>query len=248
MRHVGALLVAHGFDAPAAERWKRFLGRADLGDAVSLVVDNAGGAHADLTGSNDQFEFSGYLEGLRSLRSRSGPLDRIVIFNDTLFAHHWSTGWAHLVANASNEGGVWGDPRVERAWTDGRELRFLASWHFDVRGRDALDLFEDQLKATIQGFTVVGADAEYEAHLDRYLESSLTSGYSKPSGIVCDEDRLRKLRCIRAEHQLSRLVFDGDALRSYSGIRYQGVHTIDRLLSASRRVRSLRERRSNSNG
>lgn len=254
MQDIATLLVSHGFDADAAARWADFTQSAGLDAAYTIVVDNARGETADVRGSNDQFEFSGYREGLNALRAINPNMNRVLIFNDTLFSHHWAGGWAQLVAHTPSVSGVRGDYRVERPWAAGQELQFLASWHFDVSGSEALFQFQRSLDTVIAAFDTPSDDDEYESHLNHYLDASFLRGYSDPAAIQDPRDRLRKRRCIRAEHRLSQALTNDGLLRHYCGPRYQVVHTTDRALSAIRRVRSLvtatglRKRRGNSTG
>lgn len=234
------LLVAYGYDRQLAARWNAFADAAELPKEGRFVVDNAQGELADLAGSNDQLEFSGYLEGLQWISARHGDLDRVVIFNDTLFGHHWSTGWAGIVRDGPRDAGIWGDGRLDRVDRSDRSLRFIASWHFDLVGAAAIETFTSTLAEAVDSFDRIGEDPAYEAHLGRYLRSSIRRGYSNPASIREPATRARKLACIRTEHRLSAEPKFAAVMRFYTGPRYRAVHAADRLLSARRRLRSLR--------
>lgn len=239
MGSASALLVAHGFGHESNGRWGTLLARLGVEPTQTLVVDNAGGPLADLVGTNSHFEFSGYLEGIEALRSRHVLDDRLLIFNDTLFSHHWGWGWSRLLARRQPRPGVWGDGRVDRIADTDRTMRFLSSWHFDVVGPQALDGFERALRMVIEVFDEPDPDPEYQRHVTRYLNSTAWRGYSNPSGVRSDGDLDRKRACIRAEHRLTARPELEPHVRSYSGVAYELVHAVDRGLSARRRIRNL---------
>jgi len=48
----------------------------------------------------------------------------------------------------------------------------------------------------------------------------------------------RKMRCSWAEHRLSRHLQNQGMMQPFNGLHYQALHSVDRLLSASKRLRS----------
>lgn len=234
------LLVAYGYDDRVAQRWNAFAESIGVAVEDRVVVDNRGGDRADLTGTNAQFEFSGYLEGLRFAGNRRETPERIVIFNDTLFGHHWAGGWARLVARVPSRPGIWGDGRRDRTAAEGWPARYVASWHFDLVGQQAIQVFVEALEQVVDQFDEPDLDPTYEIHLERYLKASHWRGYSNPASVRDGRARERKLACIRAEHRLSSADSVSALLQPYRGPTYRAVHAVDRGLSARRRIASLR--------
>lgn len=141
---MASLLLAYGHSADQDGRWMRFTQQLGRWGQPKLTVDNRPHTvFADVQGSNAQFEFSGYLEGLDALVAKHGPQSRILVFNDSLFSHHSARRWAEFLKNYEPRRGpgVYGDSRLEPVQVDGRPLRHLASWMFLLEGSAGQDAF-----------------------------------------------------------------------------------------------------------
>lgn len=243
------VLVAYGFDAGVRKRWRSFADRLGVPADRRIVVDNAHrgnqvggreGRAGEYPGTNEQYEFSGYLEGLDHARRLDDQAHRVMLFNDTLFSHHWTLGWGRIASSQSRQPGIWGDGRNDTIPSTGRRLRFLASWHFDLVGSAAIECFRNAVSEVVDRFDEPSGDSAYESYIERYLDGSLWHGYSDPGGLDSPADKQRKLACIRAEHRLSQHKVMAMKIRSYEGPMYRSVHSVDRMLSARRRAGSLR--------
>ena len=242
---MAVVLVAYGYSPVKHARFKAFLKGAGIANEPVLLVEN----HPDgppqkslpqywtfIQGSNRKFEFSGYQEGLEA--SKALRPERVYIFNDTLFAHHYLPGWAALIRHSSKrlKPGVYGDPRLEPVQIDAKPLRIYASWHFALIGYEAQTAFKKAISAVIDRFDSPIEDAVYQAYLTNYLEGSWLRGYTNP-GLLHSEDHLkRKKHCIYAEHRLGRALEEKGLLQAYPSRLYRLVRIMDRFLAVGRRV------------
>jgi hypothetical protein len=233
-----ALLVAYGYTEDTQRRWLRFLQQAGLDPAHSLVLDNKAPALLGvLAGSNLHFEFSGYSELLEHVSDSLAAEDVVYVFNDTLFSHHWTRGWAQLIQeNSMTLSGIYGDPRLEPVELDGRPLRILASWHFALHGQNAVATLQQALTNVCSQFDRPIKDPAYQAYQANYLQPRWWGGYTK---VLKPEALAIKQRCIWAEHRLSRKLEESTALQAYPNGSYPQVHLMDRLLAAGRRLTNL---------
>jgi len=233
-----ALLVAYGYTEDTQRRWLRFLQQAGLDPAHALVLDNKAPALPGvLAGSNRHFEFSGYSELLEHVSDSLAAEDVVYLFNDTLFSHHWTRGWAQLIQeNSRIPSGIYGDPRLEPVNLDGRALRILASWHFALHGHQAITILQDALANVLSQFDTPIADPAYKAYQANYLQPRWWGGYTK---VLTSEAYAIKQRCIWAEHRLSRKLEESTELQAYPNGSYPKVHRMDRLLAAKRRITNL---------
>ena len=233
-----ALLVAYGYTEDTQRRWLRFLQQAGLDPAHALVLDNkAPILPGVLAGSNRHFEFSGYREILEHVSDSLAAEDVVYLFNDTLFSHHWTRGWAQLIQeNSRIPSGIYGDPRLEPVDLDGRPLRILASWHFALYGLKAVKALQDAFANVISQFDSPIADPAYQAYQANYLQPRWWGGYTK---VLTSEAYVIKQRCIWAEHRLSRKLEESTELQAYPNGSYPKVHRMDRLLAAKRRITNL---------
>ena len=128
MISTGCILVAYDFDDRKQKLWDTFLNLSRLINSKHLVIDNGLNENFNsIKGSNKFYEFSGYIEGIEVLGSND--LDRIFIFNDTLFEHHATVMWANFFKNMNPKNdGVYGDGRIEPVLWDGEPLKIFASW------------------------------------------------------------------------------------------------------------------------
>jgi hypothetical protein len=239
MVSTGCLLVAYDFSDRKQKLWSTFLNRSGLNESISLVIENApyDNIHAE-KGSNTYFEFSGYLEGLEKIGA--SDLNEVFIFNDTLFEHHAISMWANYFQNIKLlRDGIYGDGRIEPVIWDSKPLRILASWHFLLKGKVAIDIFDKTLKEVLLDFDKpLIINEEYKTYRERYLSGTFFNGYSLSGKLDSKEDIERKIKCIGTEHRLGRALDENSVMIPYSGFRYGLVHLVDRFLSFKRRFKS----------
>jgi hypothetical protein len=239
MISTGCILVAYDFDDRKQKLWDAFLKRSELINSNHIVIDNFPEENDKSNrGSNEFYEFSGYVEGIEALGSND--LDRIFIFNDTLFEHHANTMWAYLFKNISpKKDGIYGDGRIEPVLWDGKPLRILASWHFLLKGKSSIRGFKELLEDVLVDFDKpLVIDDAYKSYREKYLSGGIFNGYSL-SGKLNNEDSLRKKRCIDTEHRLGRELEKKGKMIFYSGFQYRLIHLMDRYLSFHRRFKSI---------
>jgi hypothetical protein len=232
-----ALLVAYGYTEEKRDAWLRFLHQAGFSTEFSVVLDNqAPVLPGVLPGSNLHYEFSGYREILSHVSHHVQPEDQVFLFNDTLFTHHWVAGWARLIARRRYAGLIMGDIRHEPVLFEGRPLTILASWHFALRGTEALQLLQSGVEKVLDVFEQPIDETAYQDYLANYLKPRWWRGYTR---VLTPEARLVKEQCIWAEHRLGRYIEQESGLRAYPGNLYPWVHRVDRLLAAKRRIQHL---------
>jgi hypothetical protein len=235
---MASLLLAFGHSADQDGRWMRFTQQLGHWGQPKLTVDNRPNTvFAEVQGSNEHFEFSGYLEGLEALIEKYGPQSRIFVFNDSLFSHHSARRWAEFLKNYVPEHGpgVYGDPRTESLMVNGSPLRYLASWVFILEGQVGQQAFKDALLQVLKNFNEAPTWPGYAEFLDHYYATGRRFGGYTQS--LSGEDRERKLRCSWAEHRLSLLLAEQQMLHPFTGLHYRALHQFDRVLSAYKRLR-----------
>jgi hypothetical protein len=238
MISTGCILVAYDFDHRKQKLWNVFLKRSGLINSKHIVIDNCPKENSMATrGSNELYEFSGYLEGLEKVGSKD--LDKIFLFNDTLFEHHANNMWANFFKNIiPGKDGIYGDGRIEPVLWEGLPLKILASWHFLLSGKASIKAFTKILKDVLADFDEpFFIDDAYELYREKYLSGGIFNGYSL-SGKLNKEDSLRKNRCIDTEHRLGRALDKAGKMIFYSGFQYHFIHLVDRYLSFRRRFKS----------
>ena len=238
MISTGCILVAYDFDDRKQKLWDAFLKRSGLINSKNIVIDNSPKENSMATrGSNEFYEFSGYLEGLEKVRSKD--LDKIFLFNDTLFEHHAYNMWANFFKNVSFErDGIYGDGRIEPILWNDKPLKIVASWHFLLFGKASIKAFTKILKDVLADFDEpLFIDDAYELYREKYLSGGIFNGYSL-SGKLNKEDSLRKKKCIDTEHRLGRALDKAGKMIFYSGFQYHFTHLVDRYLSFRRRFKS----------
>ena len=239
MVSTGCLLVAYDFNDRKQKLWNVFLKRSGLINSKHIVIDNCPKENSMAkTGSNEFYEFSGYLEGLEKVGSKD--LDKIFLFNDTLFEHHATNMWANFFKNVSFErDGIYGDGRIEPILWNDKPLKILASWHFLLNGKASIKAFSKILKEILVDFDKpLVIDEAYKLYREKYMSGGFFNGYSL-SGKLNKEDSLRKKRCIDTEHRLGRELEKKGKMIFYSGFQYRLIHLMDRYLSFHRRFKSI---------
>ena len=84
MISTGCILVAYDFDDRKQRLWDAFLKRSKLINSKHIVIDNYSNDNVEsIRGSNEFYEFSGYLQGIETLGLND--LDKIFLFNDTSY-------------------------------------------------------------------------------------------------------------------------------------------------------------------
>ena len=238
MVSTGCILVAYDFDDRKQKLWNVFLKRSKLINSKHIVIDNYSNDNVEIIrGSNEFYEFSGYIEGIEALRL--DDFDQIFLFNDTLFEHHANTMWANFFKNLiPRKEGIYGDGRIEPVLWDGEPLKIFASWHFLLRGKASIKAFSKILKDILVDFDKpLVIDDAYKLYREKYLSGGIFNGYSL-SGKLNNEDALRKKKCINTEHRLGRELEKKGKMIFYSGFKYQFIHLMDRYLSFHRRFKS----------
>jgi hypothetical protein len=225
------ILVTYGFNRKKQERWKRFL--SHFPTSTSLVVEN-GDFHPHeefnlIKGSNAQYEFSGYREGLRAV---NGLTETTIVVNDTLFSHHWEWGWAKLTQLAlALPSGIYGDYRCEPIFWNGKPLQIFASWYFVLRGSHAQSEFLRYLDDVIESFEVPLHFEGYQEYLAHYLQGNMVHGYTKSQKKPANPSLALKVKCIYAEHRLGRLLDTSGWVVPFPHWTYRWLHWVDRFLS-----------------
>jgi len=236
---MASLLLAYGHSADQEGRWMRFTQQLGRWGQPKIVVDNRPDTFfAEVQGSNAQFEFSGYLEGLDALIAQHGPQARIFVFNDSLWSHHSPRRWAEFLRNYEPRRGpgVYGDPRLEPINIDQNPLRHLASWMFLLEGSTGQQAFRQALQHALQHFDQAPDWPGYDEFLAHYYAPSRRwGGYTQA---LSPEDLERKMRCSWAEHRLSLHLQQQGMMHPFEGLHYQGLHAVDRALSAIKRLKS----------
>ena len=239
MISTGCILVAYDFNDRKQKLWDAFLMRSGLIHSKNIVIDNYSNDNVEIIrGSNEFYEFSGYLQGIETLGLND--FDQIFLFNDTLFEHHAINMWANFLKNVSPErDGVYGDGRVEPVFWDGLPLKILASWHFLLNGKDSIRGFKELLEDVLADFDEpLFIDDAYELYREKYLSGGIFNGYSLSGKLNNEKDSLRKKKCIDTEHRLGRALDKVGKMIFYSGFQYHFIHLVDRYLSFRRRFKS----------
>jgi len=235
----GCILVAYDFDHRKQKLWNVFLKRSGLINSKHIVIDNCTNDNVEIIrGSNEFYEFSGYLQGIETLGLND--FDQIFIFNDTLFEHHTITMWANFFKNIIPEKeGIYGDGRIEPVLWDSLPLKILASWHFLLNGKDSIRGFKELLEHILADFDKpLVIDDAYELYREKYLSGGIFNGYSLSGKSNNEEDLIRKKKCINTEHRLGRELEKKGKMIFYSGFQYQFIHLLDRYLSFQRRFKN----------
>ena len=240
MISTGCILVTYDFDDRKQKLWDAFLKRSELINSNHIVIDNFPEENdKSIRGSNEFYEFSGYVEGIEALGSNY--LDRIFIFNDTLFEHHANTMWANFVKNIiPGKEGIYGDGIIEPVLWECLPLKILASWHFLLSGKASIKDFSEILKDILVDFDKpLVIDDAYKLYREKYLSGGVFNGYSLSGKLTNEKDILRKKKCINTEHRLGRELEKKGNMIFYSGFQYQFMHLLDRYLSFHRRFKSI---------
>ena len=205
-----------------------------FGNARISVLNNKPKAArpSEIQGSYAHYEFSGYLEMCESLTG-TGPF---VIVNDTLFKTHYTVGWLRLLKRAmiqlnKDTVTVYGDIRWDGPAYAERPHPFLASWLFVLPNVHTLEVFKQSLAEILNEPTSLDSEA-YQAFLQAWIfPKGKLSGWH--GGAKDEHERIRKERCIRLEHRLSKVLpqhgLPLTSLGSFSPFFYMILRGMDRL-------------------
>jgi hypothetical protein len=205
-----------------------------FGNARISVLNNKPKAArpSEIQGSYAHYEFSGYLEMCESLTG-TGPF---VIVNDTLFKTHYTVGWLRLLKRAmiqlnKDTVTVYGDIRWDGPAYAERPNPFLASWLFVLPNVHTLEVFKQSLAEILNEPTSLDSEA-YQAFLQAWIfPKGKLSGWH--GGAKDEHARIRKERCIRLEHRLSKVLpqhgLPLTSLGSFSPFFYMILRGMDRL-------------------
>jgi len=186
----------------------------------------------EIQGSNEAFEFSGYLELLEI-----SPQDGIIILlNDTLFKHHFTLGWLRLLQRfcevmTVEENIIYGDIRWDGTALLERPNPFLASWLFIIPTKKSRGIFAESLRNLIHE-PIPTLSPDYELFLSQWLGSGMI--WKGWQGTLKDNATFeRKSKCIYWEHQLSaHLTKSGILIYSIgneSRVGYALLRALDRM-------------------
>jgi len=166
------------------------------------IVNNKRGDSFGTPGSNDYYEFSGYLELVKSMRTE-GPY---IIANDTWFKTHHSALWSRLLRNFLKtdvrKDFVFGDIRREPSEFVEKPSPYLSSWIFYIPNRLVLQQFQDCLERAIAISREANFSRGYLDYVAGWLQpKNRLYGWHKPSADTSVLERKRN--CIYIEHQLN---------------------------------------------
>lgn len=239
---MNAVVVAYRW-SPVKERALNRLTKGLINPKSILVVENhaetkwPGSLFHVVRGSNRFAEFSGYLEGME--RINPGPT---LILNDTALMHHSITFWKIQILRWQQQAisGIYGDPRREDFHTEHGSLSYYASWIFWVPSAKEFNGLQISLQYAVEKWDqVFSVDPSYRAFINRYLRGSLLHGW-KNAGLRDQKAQDLKIRCIWAEHRLSRVLLDqGYQLHNLSGGHIILMRGLDRIYSFRRRAQSF---------
>ena len=166
------------------------------------IVNNKSGDTFGTPGSNNYFEFSGYLELVKSMHT-DGPY---IIANDTWFKTHHSALWRRLLRNFLKTDVrkvcVFGDIRREPSEFAEKPSPYLSSWIFYIPNRLVLQQFQDCLERAIAISREANFSRGYLDYVAGWLQpKNRLYGWHKPSADTSVLERKRN--CIYIEHQLN---------------------------------------------
>jgi hypothetical protein len=204
-------------------------------NAALWVVNNELGKSqgAELQGTNEYFEFSGYAQLLAGLKEGEGPF---VIANDTFFKTHQTQLWLGLLKrvlgapHTLKTGVVYGDIRRDGDALIERPNPFWASWIFVIPDVATLLRFEGILQQVLnEGELPLSED--YEKFIEDWLQPKKRWGGWH--GQITDDALQRKRRCIVMEHRLSLLWLKAGhemgSLGAFHPQLYGMIRILDRL-------------------
>ena len=193
------------------------------------IVNNKMGDSFGTPGSNDYFEFSGYLELVMSMHTE-GPY---IMANDTWFKTHNSALWSRLLQNFFKadvrKDCVFGDIRTEASAFVEKPSPYLSSWIFYIPNKAVLMQFQACLKRAIVTAREANFSPDYLDYVAGWLQpKNRLYGWHMPSADTSVLERKRN--SIYVEHQLNaELLKVGLDLVSL-GHHQKGLYVLLRLI------------------
>jgi hypothetical protein len=211
------------------ERWQKDWQRSC---AEVHIVNNKNGDIFGSPGSNSYYEFSGYLELAKSMRTE-GPY---IVANDTWFKTHHSILWSrllrHFLKTDFPKDCVFGDIRTEPSTFVEKPSPYLSSWIFFIPNRMILQQFQGCLERAIVTSRESRFSSEYLEYVENWLQpKNPFYGWHNPSSDALALQRKRK--CVYIEHQLNIELLKAGlnlvSLGQNQKWRYTILRIIDRL-------------------
>jgi hypothetical protein len=196
------------------------------------ILNNKTGDSFGTPGSNDYYEFSGYLELVKSMHT-DGPY---IIANDTWFKTHHSALWRRLLRNFLNaavrKDCVFGDIRTESSAFVEKPSPYLSSWIFYIPNRLVLQQFQGCLERAIATSREANFSHGYLDYVAGWLQpKNRLYGWHKPSADTSVLERKRN--GIYIEHQLNAELLSAGldlvSLGHDQKRRYSILRLVDRL-------------------
>ena len=208
------------------DRWQK---EWQAGCADVHIVNNKGGDGFGTQGSNAYFEFSGYLELVKSMRTE-GPY---IIANDTWFKTHHSALWGRLLRNFLNTDDckdcVFGDIRTEASAFVEKPSPYLSSWIFYIPNKAVLMQFQTCLEKAIATAKEANFSRQYLDYVAGWLQpKNRLYGWHMPSADTCVLERKRI--CIYIEHQLNAELLKAGLDLVSLGHHQKGLYVLLRLI------------------
>lgn len=211
------------------DKWQK---EWQAGCADVHIVNNKRGDGFGTPGSNVYFEFSGYLELVKSMQTE-GPY---IIANDTWFKTHHSFLWGRLLRNFLNtkvrKDCVFGDIRTETSQFVEKPSPYLSSWIFYFPNKAVLMQFQACLERAIVTAREANFSSQYLSYVAGWLQpKNRWYGWHMP---LANAFLLqRKRTCIYIEHQLNAELLNAGldlvSLGQHQKVLYRLLRLIDRL-------------------
>jgi len=211
------------------DQWQK---QWQAGCADVHIVNNKSGDSFGTPGSNDYYEFSGYLELVKSMRTE-GPY---IIANDTWFKTHHSALWSRLLRNFLKtdfrKDRIFGDIRTEPSAFVEKPSPYLSSWIFYIPNKVVLMQFQGCLERAIATSREANFSSGYLDYVAGWLQpKNRLYGWHKPSADTSVLERKRN--CIYIEHQLNTELLNAGldlvSLGYDQKRRYAILRLVDRL-------------------
>ena len=196
------------------------------------IVNNNRGDSFGTPGSNDYFEFSGYLELVNSMHTE-GPY---IMANDTWFKTHHAALWSTLLRNFLKadvrKDCVFGDIRTEASAFVEKPSPYLSSWIFYIPNKAVLMQFQACLERAIVTAGEANFSQQYLDYVGGWLQpKNRLYGWHMPSADAYVLERKRT--CIYIEHQLNAELLNAGlgvaSLGHDQKFRYGVLRLVDRL-------------------
>ena len=193
------------------------------------IVNNKSGDSFGTPGSNNYFEFSGYLELVKSMRTE-GPY---IMANDTWFKTHHSALWGRLLRNFFKadvrKDCVFGDIRTEASAFVEKPSPYLSSWIFYIPNKAVLTQFQACLERAIVTAREANFSRQYLDYVAGWLQpKNRLYGWHMPSADTSVLERKRT--SIYIEHQLNAELLNAGLDLVSLGHHQKGLYGLLRLI------------------